>query len=88
MTTRQPIIPSRHEIDALAVELTAELSQAAGDPEQVRAVLSAWLDLHDVDRLALIGLAVVRDTYATHLTRVPAEGVPPGALILTEGKRS
>lgn len=83
MTYLRPLI-TRDELDTLATELAAELSQVAGDPAQVRAVLSAWLDEQDVDRIALIGLVVVRDVFATYLTRVPAGDVPPGALVLTE----
>lgn len=74
-----------NEAHDLATRLVAELAAHAGDPEEVRAVLRAWLDTEDAGRLALIALVVVRDVFSDYLTRVPSHEVPPGALVLTEG---
>jgi hypothetical protein len=73
------------EIDTLAEELTADLARHAAEPGEVGAVLSRWLGEQGVERLAFIGLAVVRDVFGHHLTRVPTGQLPPGAMTFQEG---
>ena len=79
--TRAPI--STTEIRELGRELVRELAAAAGEPDAVRAVLMARLDIEGSSRLALASMAGLHLVFSDCLTRVPVDQIPAGALTLT-----
>jgi len=79
--TRAPITPA--EIRELGRELVRELAAAAGDPDAVRAVLMARLDIEGTSRLALASMAALHLVFSDCLTPVPVDQIPADALTLT-----
>lgn len=70
------------DVELVARALVAELVEHAGDPEAVDHAMRSWLDVLDHEALGIVAMVAVRDVFATCLTRVPADELPPGALVL------
>lgn len=55
----------------MARDLVRELGQVAGNPDQVRTVLLAWLAKEDIARLSIVAMSAVQIMFADCLTRTP-----------------